>query len=125
MTVKVDTYGLTVQAARPGVVQNVVVGVGSVQSAPFTIGTAVGYYGGGTIGESGAPVAPQTTQHVRLCATSDCWIAFGPNPTVSATTGMLLPAMTPEYFWVLPGERLAVLQSSAAGSLNIIECATL
>jgi hypothetical protein len=35
---------------------------------------------------------------------------------------MLLVAMTPEYFWVSPGEKLAVIQSSAAGTLNITEC---
>jgi hypothetical protein len=119
MTVKVDTYGLTVQAARPGIVQNIAIGAGSLQSLAFTVGS-IGEYA-----MDGTPTRPQTTQHVRLCATSDCWVMFGPNPTASATVGMLLPAMTPEYFWVLPGEKLAVLQASAAGSLNIIECATL
>jgi hypothetical protein len=32
-----------------------------------------------------------------------------------------LPAGVPEYFWVYPGERVAVTQNSAAGSLNVAE----
>jgi hypothetical protein len=35
---------------------------------------------------------------------------------------MLLPGLTPEYFWVLPGEQVAVVQATAAGVLNVVEC---
>jgi hypothetical protein len=120
MTVKVDTYGLTVQAARPGVVQTLTIGGVSQVSAPFTVGTVGTYVEDGI--NIGKPITPNTTQHVRLCATSDCYIVFGTNPVAAVGGGLLLPAMTPEYFWVQPGERVAAIQVSAAGSLNIVEC---
>ena len=124
MTVKVDAFGLTVQAARPAVIQNVAVAGASALCAPFTTGS-IGGYSNDAASSGGTPNRPQTTQHIRLCATTDCWILFGDaTAVVTATNGMLLPAMTPEYFWVLPGERLAVMQVSLSGSLNIMECAT-
>ena len=118
MTIKVDAHGLTVQAARPSVIQNITISVASVQSLAFTVGSI------GDYGQDGVMIRPQTTQHIRLCATSDCYVVFGPAPIATAS-GLLLPAMTPEYFWVLPGEKLAVIQVSATGTLNIVECATL
>ena len=121
MTIKVDAHGLTVQAARPNIIQNVVIGAGNLQSAPFAVGNP-GLYGSGVLGDSGVPVTqPLTTMHVRLCATSDCYVAFGSAPVASATAGMLLPAGIPEYFWVYPGERVGVIQSTGAGSLNVVE----
>ena len=40
---------------------------------------------------------------------------------VASVACILLPAGVPEYFWVYPGERVAVVQNAAAGSLNIAE----
>ena len=121
MTIKSDQHGYEVQAARPALSQNVVIGAGSLQSLAFSTGP-VGAYSVGSA-DYGAPiVVPNNTSHVRLVATSDCYIAFGANPTAVVGASMLITAGTPEYFWVAPGEKLAVIQSSAGGILNITEC---
>jgi hypothetical protein len=54
-----------------------------------------------------------------------CWVAFGAAGVVAtvASGSIYLPANTPEYFWVVPGEIIAVIQDSAAGVLNIAELA--
>jgi hypothetical protein len=124
MTVKRDRYGDVIQAARPSICQNVTVGAASTNSAAFVIGT-VGLYGDGAVaGGSGAMVTPATTQHVRVVSSTDCYIVFGPAATVIATSAScFLPANSPEYFWVNPGDVVAVIQSSAAGVLNVCECA--
>jgi hypothetical protein len=61
--------------------------------------------------------------HIRLVSTSDCWVSFGANPTaaIAGVASILLPSGVPEYFWVYPGEKVAVIQNSAAGSLNVAE----
>lgn len=118
MTIKSDQHGYEVQASRPALSQTVAIGAGSVQSAPFSVGPVGGY------SATGQPVtSPNNTAHVRLVATSDCWVAFGANPTaaVGSVAAILLPAGVPEYFWVYPGERVAVIQNTAAGSLNVAE----
>ena len=63
-----------------------------------------------------------TASRVRLCATSDCYIAFGLAPAATATS-LLLPAYTVEYFAVQPGSKIAALQVGAAGTLSIAEVA--
>lgn len=118
MTLKVDEHGLTVQAARPATSQTIAIGAASVQTVPFAAGPTDSY------DDSGRPIIiPNNTTHVRIVATSNCWIAFGSNPIVvaGASPAIFLPAFTPEYFWVLPGERIAVIQDVGAGSLNIAE----
>jgi hypothetical protein len=60
------------------------------------------------------------TRVVRLCATNACYVKVGANPTATANDP-LLPANMPEYIQVLGGEKVAVLQVAAAGSLNIVE----
>lgn len=123
MTIKVDEHGLTVQASRPALSQTLAIGAGSIQSAPFSVGTpgiALGsVYSSGTQYSS----APNNTTHIRVVGTSDSWISFGANPTaaVGGIASILLPAGVPEYFWVYPGERVAVIQNAAAGSLNVAE----
>lgn len=119
MTVKVDQHGLIVQASRPYSAQNVAIGAASAQSATFSTGPLTNTYT-----PAGTPIPLQNnTTHIRVVATSACWIAFGANP-VAASGGagsIYLPAFTPEYFWVVPGERLAVIQDTASGNLNIGE----
>lgn len=120
MTVHADTHGFVVQAARPAVMQTVAISAGSLQSTAFQTQAP------GTYTSAGAPVlSPNNTTHVRVVGTSDCWIAFGANPTaaVGGSASMLLPAGVPEYFWVAPGERIAVIQNSGAGTLSIAELA--
>jgi hypothetical protein len=124
MTIKSDQHGFEVQAARPALSQTIAIGAGSIQSAPFSVGP-VGVYST-TNPTYGQPITvPNNTMHVRLVATSDCWVSFGANPTAAASSvaAILLPAGVPEYFWVYPGERVAVIQNVAAGLLNVAEMA--
>ena len=66
---------------------------------------------------------PNQTLHVRLVATADCWVAFGASPAAlgSAPSSIFLPAGVVEYFWVFPGEQVAVIQNAGAGLLNVAE----
>ena len=119
MTIKVDQQGLTVQASRPALSQTIAIGAGSIQSAAFSVGPTNTYSQ-----PLNTPITtPNNTTHVRLVATADCWVSFGANPTaaVGGISSILLPAGVPEYFWVLPGEKIAVIQNVGAGSLNIAE----
>lgn len=119
MTIKVDQQGLTVQASRPALSQTLAIGAGSIQSAAFSVGPMTNTYT-----PAGAPITtPNNTLHVRLVGTADCWVSFGANPTaaIAGISSILLPAGVPEYFWVYPGEKVAVIQNVGAGSLNIAE----
>jgi len=121
MTIKQDQHGLTVQAARPALSQNIAVGAGSVVSLPFSAGPVMNVYRA-----DGTPsTQANNTTHIRVCSTANCWISFGSNPVavVGSAAAILIPALTPEYFWVVRGERLAVIQDSGAGTLNIAELA--
>ena len=122
MTIKSDQHGFEVQAARPALSQTIAIGGGSVVSAPFSTYGFQGAYADGPV--KGVPITqPNNTLHVRLVATSGCWVAFGATPVaaVGSAACILLPAGVPEYFWVYPGERIAVIQDTGAGSLNIAE----
>ena len=55
---------------------------------------------------------------VRLTATAACRILEGSNPTAVATS-TLLPAGVVEFVEVTAGNKLAVIQDSAAGTLSI------
>lgn len=118
MTIKVDQQGLTVQASRPALSQTLAVGGANVQSAVFSTGPTDSYMASGA-----AITTPNNTNHIRLVATTACWVAFGSNPVAASgvSPSIYLPAYTPEYFWVLPGERVGVIQDLASGVLNIAE----
>lgn len=119
MTIKVDQQGLTVQASRPALSQTVAIGAGSIQSAAFSTGPMNTYSQA-----LNTPItSPNNTTHIRLVGTADCWVSFGANPTaaIAGISSILLPAGIPEYFWVYPGEKVAVIQNVGAGSLNIAE----
>ncbi len=122
MVVRSDRFGGLVQACRPALCYNVAIGGGTLQSPLFQ---AIQTGAGGASAGSGVVATPQHTTHIRVVATAGCWIALGANPTaaVGGATSFYLPANTPEYFWVVPGERLAVIQDTAAGSLNVAELA--
>lgn len=63
-----------------------------------------------------------STFKVRLYATSDCRIRFGKTPTALATDTYLAGGGA-EYFTVNPGEKVACIQVSSSGTLNVSECA--
>jgi hypothetical protein len=122
MTIRVDQHGLTVQASRPALVQNIAFGAASAQSAAFQMGSTT------PLAPSDGTAFPNpvnNTTHIRVCSNTACWISFGNTPTAIAggVGSILIPAYTPEYFWVFRGERIAVIQDSAAGSLNVAELA--
>jgi len=120
MTIKLDQHGQPVQAARPALVQNVAFSGTSAQSAAFQTGPTTPL----VPSDGSSWVVPNNTTHIRVVSNAACWIAFGSNPTAAVATGaILIPAYTPEYFWVVRGEKLAVIQDSASGSLNIAELA--
>jgi hypothetical protein len=64
-----------------------------------------------------------TTREIRVVCSAACHINIGANPTAAATdnNGMLLPANVVEYFHVNPGEKIAVIQDSAAGTFAVSE----
>lgn len=62
------------------------------------------------------------TDVVRVASTTNAWIAINDNPTAIAADGSAyLPANQVEYFSVKPGDRLAVIQDSAAGNISVTE----
>jgi hypothetical protein len=86
-----------IPAILPGASQKVALGAASVQSTAIT----------GSL--------------IRVVAQSDCHLAFGANPTAVADgTCVFLPAGIPEYFVLISGNKVAVIQdSSATGNLFI------
>lgn len=98
-TLPTDDFGQRIQALRPGIPQAVTVDAGSHASLPF-----------------GA-----TTTVVRAVATTHCLLTFGPPGTTADAAGHHLPAYTPEYFRVVPGETIAVTRSTSDGTLHLSE----
>jgi hypothetical protein len=77
--------------------QNVAIGAASALSAPFSDTTAV----------------------VRIVATSACYYRTGSGALTALTTDAYLPLGVVEYIDVNPGDRIAVLQGTAAGVLSV------
>jgi hypothetical protein len=64
------------------------------------------------------------TSEVRVvCIGNACYINIGSNPTAAATdnNSILLPAGVVEYFHVTPGQRVAVIQDTGAGTFCVAE----
>lgn len=82
-------------------------------------GVAVAYTG--TSASSSAINSHSGT--VRLVATTDCFVEFGPanagTVTAAANTSMFLPAYMPEYFSVANATKIAAIRLSADGTLYI------
>jgi hypothetical protein len=88
------------QAFYPGTSQTKAVGATSASATVFGANTSV----------------------VRLCATTDCFIKVEASHATAASTDMFLPGtLIPEYICVDPGTQLAVIQSTASGTLYITE----
>lgn len=60
------------------------------------------------------------TRAVRVVVTSAAHIAIGTAPTAT-TADVYLPADTPEYFQISPGEKVSAIQVSAGGNLHVTE----
>jgi hypothetical protein len=94
-----DAFGFSFPVIYPGTSQDLAFGAASAQSSAVGAATSV----------------------VRVIAkTNDARIAIGANPTATAT-GTLCKAGVAEYFACRPGDKLAAIQDSAAGTLNITE----
>jgi hypothetical protein len=72
-----------------------------------------------TTSAQSAAFAAATTQ-VRLTSTTDAYVAFGANPTAT-NANFLLPALTPTVFTVTGGQKVAALQVTSGGTLNVAE----
>ncbi len=64
-----------------------------------------------------------STYQVRVAATSGCRIRIGDGTPTAVATDSYLPADKPEYFTCTPGQKIAVIQESAAGKLSVTELA--
>ena len=71
-----------------------------------------------------APITTREAASLRLTGTVDCIVAVGSNPQASASSGILLPAFSPEYFAMRKGDRISVVRAGTNdGSLNVVEVA--
>jgi FtsP/CotA-like multicopper oxidase with cupredoxin domain len=75
----------------------------------------------GTSAQSAAISA--NCSEIRIVSTTNCHINNGANPTAAATdnNGFYLPAAVIEYLHVSPGQKVAVIQDSAGGTLCVAE----
>lgn len=87
-------------------------------SRTFYIGSSVNVSFNATSAQSAALSSTET--QARIVATQPCYIAVGTNPTAT-TASTYLPAGISEYIAVNPGDKIAALQVTAAGVLNITE----
>lgn len=88
----------TYQAIFPGATQSIVTSGTSQQLTAWALATTI----------------------VRVICSADCFIAVGANPTASSAS-IFLPSGTVEYFGVIGGQKLAVIQSTASGTLYVLE----
>lgn len=86
------------QCIVPGVSQTIALTSSSVQSSAFAA----------------------TTSIIRLFATKDCFLIFGANPTAT-TAGVFIPGGIIQFLGVVPGQKLAAIESIADGSLYVTE----
>jgi len=73
----------------------------------------------GTAGTITTAISDGVTK-VRIVCTSAAYIAFGAAPTAT-TAGVYVPADSPEYFTVSPGEKVSAIQLSSGGTLHVTE----
>lgn len=85
---------------------------------PFGHGTSQDVTTSGTSAQSAA--VGSTTKVCLICATAACRYRTGTSPTAVATDAYL-PANEPRLIPVTPGDKIAAIQESAGGKLNIVE----
>lgn len=85
-----DNVGMVQAGQEPSITtQTVAIGAGSTQSNAFNA----------------------NTKFVRIHTDAICSVAFGANPTASATTARLAAGQT-EFFGVRPGHKVAVITNT-------------
>ena len=57
---------------------------------------------------------------VRVSANTDCWIAFGANPTAVVDQGIFLPAGVVEVWRMNKGDLIAAVQDASGGTLSVV-----
>lgn len=121
MTVREDRFGNVVQASRPFTSQALAIGAASVLAVPFQVNKARPQMN--TEGVTNPISQLNNTRHIRVVCTTAAWISFGiaPVAAVRSVNSMFMPAGLPEYFWVIQGEQIAVIQDAAAGFCYITE----
>jgi hypothetical protein len=85
-------------------------------------GTSQNVTTSGTSAATGTAFGANTSE-IRVVCTQNTWILIG-DGTPTATTGAgstYMPAGVVEYFHVNPGQKLAAIQDSAAGTVNVSE----
>jgi hypothetical protein len=75
----------------------------------------------GTTSAASTNPVPTGVAAVRLLASTACYVKLGTSPTADTTTSFMLAPNFPEIFTIRPGEKVAVIQVSASGTLNITE----
>lgn len=58
---------------------------------------------------------------LRVLCTTDCYVALAGTPHASTTTGMFLYQNTANWFLIRRNDRIAVIQSSAGGTIHVQE----
>lgn len=76
-----------------------------------------------TVGAASAATTNAVGQHtkrIRLISTTACHVAFAVAPTAT-TSSMYLAAGREEVFAIKPGQKVAVIQNAAGGTLFVTE----
>lgn len=73
----------------------------------------------GTAGTIANAVGAHTTC-VRVVCSTEAYISFGVAPTATAND-IYMPAGTPEYFVITPGEKVSAIQVDTGGTLTVTE----
>lgn len=73
------------------------------------------------VGAASAQSAVMGVQEIMLVSTTNCWLAFGTNPTAVANTdaNQYLPANLVWTINWIPGDKVAVIQDTGAGYLVV------
>lgn len=83
---------------------------------PAAAGEKITY---GSSSTSITTAAPIGTNAFRIVATTDIHLDVGPSPTAAVTSGKFLPAGIPEFRQASMGDKVAVIQASAAGTVYV------
>ena len=57
---------------------------------------------------------------VRISANTDCWIAFGADPTAVLDQGIFMPAGVTEVWRMNKGDKVAAVQDTSGGTLSVV-----